>query len=219
MIVAVVVGTIFFSIHASYGASFNCAKAMTWIEKAICSDSQLSALDESLMTSYKKALSNASNENSIKMGQREWLKSVRNTCKDVDCLKQTYTSRITKLNELLAITPKYLSLSGEYERYYQGKPDDSSTITVRELADSQIHLEGNAVWVGNAETGNVTSGILEGSFRLDGNKVHYTDGEEDGCRLTITFSQNALTVDGDNLRCGGLNVDFNGQYRKVGKAH
>ena len=218
--IVVIVQTIFFSVHSSYSASFNCDKARTWVEKAICSDTQLSDLDELLLASYKKALSNASNANAIKMAQREWLKSVRNACKDVECLKQTYTSRITELNELLAINPKSLTISGEYERYYQGKPDyHSSGITILELANGKIHVDGNAVWVGNSETGNVNTGIIKGSFPLNGNKVHYTDGDEEGCRLTITFSQNALTVDDDNLRCGGLNVDFNGQYRKVGEIH
>ncbi len=37
----------------SFAASFDCDKATTPTEKAICADSQLSALDEQLLQSYK----------------------------------------------------------------------------------------------------------------------------------------------------------------------
>jgi uncharacterized protein YecT (DUF1311 family) len=211
----IIVGLLIVSVY-SYGASFNCDKTSTWTEKVICSDAQLSDLDELLMASYKKALSSASDGATLKTAQREWLKSVRNACKDSVCLIQKYKSRLAELNEFVATTPKSFSISGKYDRYYRGKPDkDSSSITIRELPDGKIQVEGNAIWVGNAETGNVNMGELEGSFLLEGNKVHYTDGEEEGCRLTITFSQNALSVSDDNLRCGGLNVTFDGQYRKT----
>jgi len=204
----------------SYSASFNCAKASTWAEKAICSDPQLSNLDGLLMDSYNKALSGESHGDALKTTQREWLKSVRNECKDAACLKQTYTSRIAELKKIVETDPKSFSISGEYERYYQGKPNkNSSSITVREMADGKVDVKGNATWIGNAETGNINMGELDGSFLLDGNKIYYTDGENEGCKLTIVFSQNALSVSDDNLRCGGLNVTFDGQYSKVVKAN
>lgn len=110
------------------------------------------------------------------------------------------------------------SISGEYKRFYQGKPDkNSSTIKISEQNDGKIHVEGNAVWVGNAETGDVNTGELDGAFPLKGNKISYSDGPDDEtCKLTITFSENILTVSDDNMKCGGLNVTFNGDYRKTG---
>lgn len=213
----ILAGMLAVSLH-SHGASFNCAKANTWTEKTICSDKQLSDLDELLMASYKKASSNASNETDLKTAQRKWLKNVRNECKEIACLKQAYTSRIAELNNAVAASPQRFSISGEYERYYGGKPDENSaTITVRELQDGQVHVAGNALWIGNAETGNVNTGEFDGTLPLTQNQVHYTDGDEEGCKLTITFDQNALTVSDDNLHCGGLNVTFDGQYRKVNK--
>lgn len=207
------------NVQNSYGASFNCSKAITWTEKIICSDPQLSNLDGQLMASYKTALSNILDGDALKTTQKNWLKSVRDECKDVTCLKQAYSSRLAELNELVTTIQKSFSISGIYERTYQGKPDkDSSSITIRELTDGQIHVEGNSIWVGNVESGNVNMGELEGSFRLDGNKIYYTDGEDEGCRLTIIFSQNVLSVSDDNQRCGGLNVTFNGQYSKAEKS-
>jgi uncharacterized protein len=112
----IILGLLIVSVH-SYGASFNCAKASVWVEKVICSDPQLSGLDELLMASYKKALSSASHESTLKTTQRTWLESVRNACKDVACLKQTYTSRLAELNEFVATPSKSLPSPGEYERY------------------------------------------------------------------------------------------------------
>jgi Uncharacterized protein conserved in bacteria, putative lipoprotein len=212
----IVIVLLIFSVN-SYGASFNCAKANTWPEKVICSNHQLSNLDDLLVSSYKKALSSTSHKESLKAAQKKWLESIRNACQNTACLKSDYSSRIAELNDFVAATPKRFSFSGKYERYYKGKPDkDSAIITVRELAEGQIYVEGVAEWVGNANTGNVNLGELEGGlFPLEGkNVIHYKDG---GCKATITFSQNALIVSNDNLYCDGLNVTFDGQYIKVGK--
>ncbi|QFY43410.1 DUF1311 domain-containing protein [Candidatus Methylospira mobilis] len=198
-----------------YGASFNCAKSATWTEKTICSDSQLSDLDDLLMVSYTKALSRESDKAPLKTAQREWLKSVRNTCQDKTCLSKAYTSRLAELNNAVANAAESPSVSGKYIRYFDGKPDKhSSNITVRELGNGKAHITGSAIWVSNANTGNVNMGDLDGELPLEGNQIHYTDGESEGCRLTITFAGNGLEVSGDNMRCGGLNVSFNGYYKK-----
>ena len=101
----ILVGVLVFSFQA-YGASFDCGKAKTLVEYAICSDKQLSILDELLMTSYKKALADSPDPSTLKTAQREWLKSERDSCKDVDCLKQAYTLRLSVLNEPIASTHK-----------------------------------------------------------------------------------------------------------------
>ncbi|WP_374087573.1 lysozyme inhibitor LprI family protein [Methylomicrobium lacus] len=201
---------------ASYAASFDCAKARNWIEKTICSDVELSGLDEQLTDSYQNALAVAAKGEALKAEQKAWLKSTRNPCKDIACLRQAYVNRIAGLDGVVAAAPKANGIFGEYERYDNGKPaKDSATILVKEEKDGRIHVRGDAAWVGNAERGNVNTGELEGSFPLDNGKIHYADGEAEGCRLTIAFAPNGLTVSDDNMRCGGLNVSFNGQYRKV----
>jgi uncharacterized protein len=201
-----------------YGASFDCAKASTRTEKTICTDQQLSDLDDLLMISYTKALSRESDKSPLKTAQRNWLKSVRNICQDKTCLGKAYTSRLAELNDAVATASKSLSIAGRYIRYFQGKPDkNSSNITVQGLENGQLHITGSAIWVGNAETGNVNTGELDGAFPLDGNQIHYADAESAGCKLHITFAQNRLNVSDDNLRCGGLNVSFDGEYKKSGK--
>ncbi len=78
-------------------ASFDCAKATTLVEKAICGDPQLSARDDALMTAYQHALVEASDANRLKAEQRAWLKNVRNKCQDETCLYSAYDQRIAAL--------------------------------------------------------------------------------------------------------------------------
>ncbi len=85
---------------AAHSASFDCEKASTLIENAICSDNELSTLDDSLLFSYKQALAKAGNSENIKEDQKNWLKNTRNKCKNVDCLKKVYQERIELLNDV-----------------------------------------------------------------------------------------------------------------------
>jgi len=59
------VATLFLT-SESYAVSFNCAKASTLVEKSICSEKQLSDLDDILMQSYKKVSSNVTDKKSTK---------------------------------------------------------------------------------------------------------------------------------------------------------
>lgn len=87
-----------------FGASFDCTKAKSDVEKAICQDDELSKLDEALDSAYKEALINGTyydqytpDIKKIKQAQREWVKE-RNTCDgDIDCLIEKYNSRLYRL--------------------------------------------------------------------------------------------------------------------------
>jgi uncharacterized protein len=78
------------------GASFDCAKASTSIEKTICSDKQLSELDDSLAVAYKNAAS-SSDSATVKARQRAWISDERNKCQDSSCLKAVYSKRLAEL--------------------------------------------------------------------------------------------------------------------------
>lgn len=206
--------------NSVYSASFDCTKAKTLAETVICSNPQLSDLDELLMNSYKKTLERSEGDETIKTAQRDWLKNSRNKCQTVECLKQAYTTRIAELNEVVATAEKPTAIinavAGNYQRYFQGKPDsNSSTIRVKLLSDEQLSINASAVWIGNEKTGNVNTAELEGEFPLTGNKLYINDGETDGCKFTLVFEQNALSINDDNSHCGGMNVTFNGQYKKL----
>jgi uncharacterized protein len=82
-------------------ASFDCAKAQTKVEKLICSDAELSKLDEYLATAYTKALKVDGKSAEVRNAQRQWVKE-RNSCIDVACVKHTYAARISSLTEVPA---------------------------------------------------------------------------------------------------------------------
>lgn len=59
-------------------ASFDCKKAATWVEKTVCSNPELSKLDEELAKSYHDALASLSPEGQkeTKQYQKQWLKNI-----------------------------------------------------------------------------------------------------------------------------------------------
>lgn len=86
----------------TFAASFNCDKAGTAVEHAICNSTGLSELDVRLNENYKLAMSNlpASQLVQLRSSQLAWLKT-RNAC-DVqgDCLKSSMEQRSAKLESL-----------------------------------------------------------------------------------------------------------------------
>ncbi len=81
-------------------ASFDCAKASTWVEQTICSQPELSRLDEVMAEEYKAKLATATeyeDSNAFKIAtrndQRNWLKFRRNTCNSEQCLIREYKER------------------------------------------------------------------------------------------------------------------------------
>lgn len=85
------------SVDIASAASFDCAKADTSIEKMICSDSQLSEMDDRLAEMYSLARSQSSDTDQVKTEQRDWIKSVRNSCTDFQCIRDAYAARISAL--------------------------------------------------------------------------------------------------------------------------
>jgi len=75
--------------------SFNCAKASTPSEIAICSDFDLAELDNRLAKVYSKARSTCQKD--VKAEQKEWLKEISSCLSNIQCLKNSYTSRIQEL--------------------------------------------------------------------------------------------------------------------------
>lgn len=84
-------------LNFTHAASFDCAKATTKIENLICSNAELSKLDEDLNSAYQKSLlRNDVKQNAI-TSQKQWLKNERNVCQSVECIKLAYETRIKEL--------------------------------------------------------------------------------------------------------------------------
>jgi len=86
---------------AAQAASFPCEKARTAVEKTICGNPELSALDEHLGRYYAAARAALKPADSCLVGdQRNWLRARRDACKDAGCLRQVYLQRLAELDPL-----------------------------------------------------------------------------------------------------------------------
>ena len=81
----------------SCAASFDCVNAGTKVEKMICSNADVSVMDEQLTEAYKKAMETVSDKEALKKQQVKWLKEIRNKCLDYECLVQAYPSQVELL--------------------------------------------------------------------------------------------------------------------------
>ena len=83
-----------------FAASFDCRKARSKVETAICADAELGALDETLAGVYKDSLAAHPLPDYVRAKQREWLKH-NQVCDPkalVSCLKKNYATRIRELS-------------------------------------------------------------------------------------------------------------------------
>ena len=92
------------TLHAVAQPSFDCTKATTLVENAICQDPELGALDGTLAEQYQalwRATSGESARQALKKSQRAWL-AKRNQCKDRPCLVRVYRERLDALDVAVA---------------------------------------------------------------------------------------------------------------------
>ncbi|WP_018015927.1 lysozyme inhibitor LprI family protein [Teredinibacter turnerae] len=81
----------------THSAGFNCAKASTKDEHAICGNHKLSELDMELSILYRAI----PRKEGIKAEQIEWIKSRRQCLDDIDCIEASYKARIDVLKAVL----------------------------------------------------------------------------------------------------------------------
>ena len=94
-----VIAGCFVLLGTTHAVSFDCSKATTKIEKIICSDNELSKLDDQLSSTYKTSLQVERDADAIRHGQKEWMKA-RNACQDVACIRLAYEKRISDLSPI-----------------------------------------------------------------------------------------------------------------------
>lgn len=83
-------------------ASFDCSKASSTTERAICNHRGISLLDDELASVYKELMQKHPLPDYVKARQRDWNK-VKAFCSEpnlVECLEQTYRVRISELTLL-----------------------------------------------------------------------------------------------------------------------
>lgn len=92
--------------QATWKPSFDCSKASTFSEKAICSDPLLGKLDGALSENYKSMLASNIGEGArsdLKTTQRKWL-TERNKCTSNQCLTDAYRKRVDEVCDQTVIS-------------------------------------------------------------------------------------------------------------------
>lgn len=92
--------TCLFLARPAGAASFDCAKAKTDVEKAICGDPVLSSLDEQLNKAYQAAMKSSEAAGDIQAQQQQWLIGTRDKCQDKACWQNAYQARIAELTSV-----------------------------------------------------------------------------------------------------------------------
>ena len=85
----------------SHAASFDCAKAASFVEKAICSNATLSRLDDALSENYSSMRAANIGDGArkhLQASQKKWL-AERNRCADEKCVASAYRKRIDEICE------------------------------------------------------------------------------------------------------------------------
>ena len=93
--------TFLFISTAAQSVSFDCSKASRMTETLICSDNDLSLIDDQINAAYKKALAV---DPEVKSSQLSWIRDARNCEQEaspLECLKVSYKNRLNALNEIL----------------------------------------------------------------------------------------------------------------------
>jgi uncharacterized protein len=167
-------------------ASFDCAKAASTIEKLICSDDDLSKLDEALSKVYQQEVEQSEDRTKAIKEQRQWLKENRNSCHDADCLKLAYKERIHKIE--MTTHPKASDvIDGDWEIVYSC--EGATGIYAERCSNGdRDHFE-LYLW----STGNHLCGVHAATAQL-GNRVD-EDEDTENPSINGNINNNSATIE------------------------
>ncbi|NTJ65870.1 hypothetical protein G6M50_16395 [Agrobacterium rhizogenes] len=108
-LLAMSIGLCILSAFASQtqAAGFNCKYAKSHVEKLICADPALSKLDDEMKVLFDKIEGETFGHDGetgqvidpAGKEQKHWRETVRDACKDAQCLKSAYTSRLAEMRK------------------------------------------------------------------------------------------------------------------------
>ncbi len=124
---------------ASMGPSFDCRKAASADEQAICASSDLAALDRQLADAYSAALASANDAAAIRAAQRQWIADRQSCGSDGACLAASYDRRIAALT---APPPSVADSESSRSRW-------TATSTTAIAVTGDIELSGDSIIFAN----------------------------------------------------------------------
>ncbi|RDU95828.1 DUF1311 domain-containing protein [Trinickia dinghuensis] len=186
---------------ASHAASFDCAKAASPTEKAICTTPEVSRLDSELAAAWKKALADSRDVSTLKAAQQRWLHE-RNACDSAaPCLSDRYRERLAQL----AGTPL---ATNRWEQTWMLDVDNPTVGGQLTFTGKAPHLSFELSVYNGGHTSE-----SEGDVTLVGETASYSNS--DGCKLTFTRANQTIGVTENSgpTACGeAMGVSFGGKY-------
>jgi uncharacterized protein len=195
------------------GASFDCQKANTPLEKSICADQTLNSLDSSLGVLWKTILKKYSQGDipDLKAEQKYWIKQRNEHWKNNnDSLKVIYEKRIRDLTLKLENLKVPKPIAGTYvsiqsilcSRGYGEEPEpyeDYDFIRIDKVSNKEITFEISTIG------GNARRCDASGNAYLQSGAFIWKDPEpcsSDTCILSISFDSDSIKiVSPNNCNC------------------
>lgn len=185
-----------------WAASFDCAKARTPLEKAICSDPELSKLDDELAIAYKNALASHPLPSYVQARQRDWLSLLSNP--SVSGLREGFRTRVKELKNAI---PVMVYSDAEQTFSYKGgdsvaelwQSDGKWSLTV--WGGFHIHLLATQENGKEVYTGCDFGGTIVEPFKQNGTNVALGDGSD---RLSFVLTEGTLSFGKEVPGCEGF---------------
>lgn len=196
-----------------HAASFDCAKARTGVEKAICADPQLSEYDERIDAAYQRALGewNGAIRAYVRNDQRHWLAEIRRIDgKDDDTDPPCAQGDLPCLRRELQLRADALESAGYRNSGVYQRNDGGGNLLVEAIRNADIRLrlydrkDSKIVVTATDEAATMRTGLPQlqrDTFQWDGPDTFIlqaagADGQApaDGCGLTVHFTDKAATV-------------------------
>jgi uncharacterized protein len=199
---------------AAERASFDCRKAVTPTEYAICRSDALSMLDRDIAVLFRQRRAQAPSPQSVETSQRQWLAAVRDACNDdTACLDKEMSARKRDLQELIARfakapAPDKSGFTGLYVNKYGTAEIEAVSPTEFDISISTAEPT-NARWMCD----------FYGTGRLKGTAIVVEHRPADAAAVVVTLTRNGgtLTVKEDRTDqpdyCGH-NGTVEGTYRR-----
>jgi len=211
----------------SQAASFDCAKAAAKIEKAICSDKELSILDDRMAEAYKKRLTAWQGEITeyVRNDQREFIKMLRTAHEgevedQIECAK-AYVACVKNLmrERVATLESQAYPMTGVFQRkgakLLLSVRDDTFDVLLFDKASNTIRSTlkyerpGQAPAIRKDASGYVASDML--ASKLGEGAVG--EAMNDPCEVRLRMSGKVAEVT-QGGKCG---ADFSGKYQRVMK--
>jgi uncharacterized protein YecT (DUF1311 family) len=182
--------------------SFACARAATPVERMICGDAELSALDRGIAVFYGAARRNPRHGRALRE-QREWL-ATRDLCATHACLREEMMDRLWNLT---------LSVGGGVPEYRS--EDADAYLIIADLGGGWYAFGAEGTWVGST----VNDAGASGAFQLIADRGEIAAASEDACAYTLTrLPRDRWRIVAheppSEAACGGMNATVEGTYRR-----